>query len=189
MSVSEKQQWAKSRVEYWWNRCLEAFPEVQYQRFPWWKRFPTVEFSNRMSKAAGKANTGLHRIRFSNHFLTNESKSDFDQTIGHEVAHIFADRLFNRACKHGKFWRLVMTRIGLPPDRCHSYASTPPRKRRASTIVVNCPCGQANWPIGKKKQDQLLSLQISDTKIARCRKCGHDFTLGEVITSISEQLA
>lgn len=145
-----QEEWARSRVGFWWAKLCTVHNSNLSQ--------PEVIFSNKMVTCAGRASTRLNRIKLSNHFLENE-KEGYDQTIGHELAHIFANRYHNRPCGHGPLWKMVMVKIGLKPTRCHTYSST---IKRGQNFMIKCKCGQII------KLTLRLMQQIGKY---RCKKC------------------
>lgn len=152
--------WATERVRHWWQECCRQF-NCEHLATP-----PNVKFSNRMVTTAGIANGKLNYVKLSMHFLYKESLEDYDKTIGHEVAHVFADRHYGSCQQHGPNWQRVMTLIGLKPDRCHTYASTIRKPRRPRTkFLCRCGCSISLGPTHKKR---LLA-----GKKYKCPKCKH----------------
>lgn len=83
--------------------------------------FEMPEISFALSgRTAGMANTGLWRLKFNLELLLQDPVKA-EQTIGHEVAHLVADRHFNMRCNHDKHWKFWMQVFDLPVERCHSY--------------------------------------------------------------------
>jgi SprT protein len=127
--------WAKERVDYWWKECHSKLgreePPVK----------PTLSFSNRMTSTAGYAYMSKNHIQLSNYFMSREGREVFDETIGHEVAHIVAYQQFKDR-GHGNGWKHVMRKIGLPPRACRSSDFYKPRTNRTTRYSYNCPCGQ-----------------------------------------------
>ena len=148
MTILEKRQWAVGRVQYWWERL-----QINYNKqlgSP-----PSVRFNN-TKQTAGLAYSSINMIKLSDHFLSNETQQDYDQTIAHEVCHIFADRLFKCNCHHNWRWQNIMKSLGLSPDRCHSYTSAKPRTHRKSSLLMKCGCGKEVL-IGAKNQRKLFA--------------------------------
>ena len=64
-----------------------------------------------------------------------------------------SNKLYGDNVGHGWQWKNMMVKIGLPPERCHSYATL---KRRGTTRDVPCPrCGKTAT-IGKTVQRRIL---------------------------------
>ena len=131
MGRSDRIAWTKERVLYWWRRCFETCQSTNILGFEQIRVDPPiVEFSTRMRTRAGEAHLRRNKVVFAMHFLMRETPETYDRTIGHEVAHIFAFRIHGD-CGHGGWWKHTMRRIGLPPERCHTYKSS---KRNAKRI-------------------------------------------------------
>jgi predicted SprT family Zn-dependent metalloprotease len=136
--VNGRHAWAIARAAFWWRRCHEAYDVMSYGPVP------PVKFT-RSTVRAGMASIGMlswtYHIELSNHFLYHEGDK-FDETIGHEVAHVFASLHWKDDCGHDWRWQTVMRRIGLSDARCHNYTSVVRRGRRASTKLIPCKCGK-----------------------------------------------
>ena len=137
MHLTDRQDWARSRILHWWNLCHDRFGIAEHAR----ANPPTVLFSNRLVTTAGLASSRKGYVKLSLHFLYREEQASYDETIGHEVAHIFADRFYNVRCKHDWRWQEVMRKIGLPPARCHQHTSAIKRPRKPRLPYI-CPCGK-----------------------------------------------
>lgn len=141
-------EWVNERVRYWWNKLQEAFNyDGQMYNETWIAYVPKVEFSNRMTSTAGLAYSSSNKVKFSLYFMNQVSREDYDSTIGHELAHIWADKMHGTRCKHDWRWKRVMCKIGLPPKRCHSYKTNSNRIRAA----CNCPNGTSLGPVQYKR--------------------------------------
>lgn len=148
MTISEKQQWAIGRVQYWWNRLTTIYNKNLGSP-------PAVRFNN-ADKTAGRAYSSINLIKLSNYFLLNEV--DYDETIAHEVAHIYIDRYYGYRCNHGLEWQNAMRRLGSRVTRCHSYQSARPTQHRKSSLLIQCGCGKQVL-IGAKNQRKLFTGQ------------------------------
>lgn len=107
--LEERREWVRVRVEFWWveaNRVHDA--EID--------PCPDVEFSTRLKSALGWADSGRNLIKISDHHLMEKPKRVADETVAHEVAHIFADRHYRKACRHGKLWKQTMIALGQRPE-------------------------------------------------------------------------
>jgi len=56
-------------------------------------------------------------------FLANKEKYH-NETIPHEVAHLFQNVLYPKDSTHGIGWQKLMRLVGLSPKRCHNYDIT-----------------------------------------------------------------
>lgn len=119
----DNQEWAKDRVAYWWTKANQVFNSsisCNHQSADSISP-PKLRFSTRMRARAGCAIVSKREIILSTHFLNSVARDDFDQTIGHEVMHIFVDIHYDDRCNHDRTWKHAMVRVGLEPKRCHQY--------------------------------------------------------------------
>lgn len=136
MGIDTRKEWAIERTHFWWNDAANRLGYDQSDFFG----VPIIQFSNKMTACAGIAYTNFHDksvIKYSLPFLLSQGEK-FDQTIGHEVAHIVADNKFRQRCKHNSLWAHVMRVMGLEPRRCHQYESLSQKK----VISYSCVCGK-----------------------------------------------
>jgi SprT protein len=85
--------------------------------------YPTVDFNVR-GTCGGKAWWSQNRVSY-NLGIAAENLTHFKHdTVGHEVAHVIAGRLYGQGCGHGPLWKHLMKRMGLKPERCHNYDTT-----------------------------------------------------------------
>lgn len=151
-TITSKHDWAIQQVSRWWDQVNQRY-HVDLGGCP------LVEFSNRMTETAGRAWSRSRRIVLSNRYLHSVPQSDFDNVIGHEVAHIFADNYYNRNCHHGPLWRKVMLSLNLPADRCHAFKPVKP------IIGINCHCGTF-INVGSRRVTNIMNGAVYS-----CRKC------------------
>jgi SprT protein len=117
-------------------------------------------------RAAGTANFSRREVNF-NAILAAENFDDFEDTIGHEVAHIVAYDVYGRqAWNHGPLWKSTMVTLGYSPDRCHSYDTTNSR-REVTQYVWSCKCKE--FIIGPKRHQKLIATK---GMAYRCNTCG-----------------
>jgi hypothetical protein len=115
-SLDERRAWASERVVHWWvvaNRAHNASIADA----------PTVQFSPRLKHALGWADSRRNLIKISDWHLMDKPIEVADDTVAHEVAHIFADRHYGKPCRHGKLWKKTMVAMGRKPDV--TYRDTP----------------------------------------------------------------
>jgi SprT protein len=106
---------------------------------------PELKF-RQMGQTAGLCNfnftnkTGF--LTINPDYFTNHREEMLKTTIPHEVAHYVADFLFGRTAHgHGHFWRLVMSWLELPPDRCHQFSLEGVKCREVSRpYKYTCGC-------------------------------------------------
>jgi SprT protein len=82
---------------------------------------PKITF-NLKGRVAGKAVSKKWEIRLNPHFLENGYFEDMlNQTLPHEFAHLICSKYFPEENGHGPYWKMVMRKLGLKPERCHDY--------------------------------------------------------------------
>lgn len=80
-----------------------------------------VEWSNKMTSAAGKAYTSSNRIVLSRKIYSTISLDEKIQTFKHEFIHLAVERYYNRRIAHGNEWKRFMVYAGLKPEIYHEY--------------------------------------------------------------------
>lgn len=101
------------------------------QTFP----MPTIEFSSKLTRTAGKAYLTQNRIKLSLPLLELNGERFVQDTPAHEMAHLIAWAVY-RDCGHGPKWRSVMRAINKKPTRCHSFDVAP----TSNTVTAKCSC-------------------------------------------------
>jgi hypothetical protein len=109
--IVARRQYAAQRVEHWWRRACDAHAAELGEA-------PRVEFSPRLKHALGWADSSRRLIKISDWHLMDKPREVADETVAHEVAHIFADLYHGRACRHDRRWKAVMVKLGQKPDVC-----------------------------------------------------------------------
>lgn len=86
----------KERHEYWWDYLLERVwvPET------FGRDAPKIEFSTKLGRVAGKA--GTSRCEYNLNYALQEGDK-YDETICHEICHVFAKRLLPHS-SHDSLW-------------------------------------------------------------------------------------
>ena len=80
---------------------------------------------------AGQAICSENKIRLNLQAFEIECEDMMENTVPHELAHLYAHKHFGRGIKsHGGQWKSVMRALGIKPERCHSYALRKARKHR-----------------------------------------------------------
>jgi hypothetical protein len=108
-TLEQRRAWVRERVVHWWvvaNRAHDASIDDA----------PTITFSPRLKHALGWADSRRNLIKISDHHLMDKSRRVADETVAHEVAHIFADRHYGKPCRHSKLWKKTMVAMGQKPD-------------------------------------------------------------------------
>lgn len=89
---------------------------------------PIIDFSNKMSKAAGKATFNryiqLYRLTFSIPIIKLNDLNHFvSRTVPHEVAHLVQFNKYGTG-DHGHGFHQIMRQLGVENStRCHTYAT------------------------------------------------------------------
>jgi predicted SprT family Zn-dependent metalloprotease len=119
---------------------------------------PKITWDIRSKTVAGRAHLKEWRISLNSGFV-NESHL-WDDTIGHEIAHLVTKQIYpNYIQHHGPEWKAVMRRLGLEAKRCHNM------QRLGKSFSYKCPtCAQifSVSPIIHKK--------IGSGRLRYCRK-------------------
>lgn len=97
----------------------------------------TVKMNNRLTSTAGRAFYTTGELEFSTSLYNANVEAFLEDTVVHEFAHVAAFVLYGEK-GHGPMWKNVMQALGLPGDRCHSYAI--PQRSKAKTTTFKCGC-------------------------------------------------
>lgn len=110
--------------------------------------FPVLRFDLR-GTAGGVALLKQWVIRVNEQLAAENFEHYKKQTIGHEVAHLIAEKVYGsirepyptKIRSHGREWAGVMYLFGLPSDRCHTYDTTNSKVRTvARDYQYSCNC-------------------------------------------------
>lgn len=118
----------------------------------------TVKFDLHTKRVGGSALsnnvTGRHEIRLHPTALLEYGDQYIEDTVVHEFAHIVTAHYDWHARAHGPEWKMIMTRLGAEPSRCHDwdldkclrkhgkvFGIKPPKERKQRTIDYTCECG------------------------------------------------
>ena len=128
----------KHRLDILHERAIEIRARLR-EDFPQYREALAkvhFEWSNAMTRAAGKARPSTGMVRFSIPIWANGDNNfaEFDDTVLHEIAHVIA----GPRAKHGPVWRGIALEIGCNGERCHTLA-VPPRERYEHPCEV---CGR-----------------------------------------------
>jgi SprT protein len=78
---------------------------------------------------------------FLNWTLVKENPNYYiNDTIPHEVCHIFQRYLYPRSSSHGIEWKTLMRMMGLRPERCHKMDTSNARRDRGLSFTYICNC-------------------------------------------------
>lgn len=146
-----KSQITEQALEYW-AKAQAIWPELGTP--------PEIEFVYR-GAYGGKAYYMDHRVRY-NVGLAKRHPDEFEQTVGHEIAHIVC-WLVHGTTGHGPEWKAIMVKLGLEPRRCHAY-DVKGLKKRYYKIAYACECRE--YELTLIRHNRILQGQTYS-----CRNC------------------
>lgn len=103
-----KIKWLEQRHEYWWEYLLEKLECLTRDHLTYLKKSPICELAIRTSIKTAWAN--FHRVQYNLNFLYTTSKKEYDQTICHEICHVFSYR-YLKSKGHSKLWKMLFNNI------------------------------------------------------------------------------
>jgi len=109
--LAARRGYADQRVNFWWSRACAVHKAELGEP-------PRVEFSPKLRHALGWADSSRRLIKISDWHLMDKPRLVADETVAHEVAHIFADLYHRRPCRHDRRWKDVMVKLGQRPEVC-----------------------------------------------------------------------
>jgi SprT protein len=142
--------------------------------------YPLVTFKKE-GRTAGTFNPATKVIDLNNQLLEQNGQVFLDRTPGHEVGHLVTDALYGRLrtysgrrSVHGREWKSVMVRMGLSPNRCHTYDTSnlsssgkrgrPAGSRMKRPFVYTCGCQEFHLT-------QILHRRMLAGQSRYCKKC------------------
>lgn len=162
--------WIASRVRFYIDKARELYSNhptkrVEAKRITRGDYYPKISYHDRKA-AAGTAYYNRHAVSF-HEVLATENGEAFDQTIGHEIAHLVAYCIFGET-GHGKNWKRVMRDFGLEVRRCHNYdvANAGIRRQTRFAFVCGCASGKVHHISAtvKNRIDQGVGYRCTDCK-------------------------
>lgn len=144
------------------------------------KLFPTAklkldEFDVRFTlrgATAGKANYSKRKLWFHPEIMKRNPKQ-YEQTIIHEVAHLYQRKLYPTSKPHGNEWKRIARKLGYNGKRCHNY-DTSGLGRVKTRYIYECAECAMTYKLTTHKHKQSYRY--------RCGKCrGRLQFTGEVI--------
>jgi SprT protein len=126
-------------------------------------------------KRGGWAHSSTWTVNYNPHFLKNHTASFLKQTVGHEIAHLIADKQGSHG--HDAIWQNVMYRFGLEPNRCHSYDATALPKYVNKMYTYTCGC--TDFPITPR-----IHAKILQGRWRKCNKCNGRLELKSIPNKI-----
>ena len=116
MKKKDVLKWVESQHTYWWEYLfVNVFTPPEFDII-----VPDVKFTYRISRVAGRANSTW--CQYNIPYALQEGEN-YDETICHEVCHVFAKRLCkNWNEKHGSLWYyLYQVVCGFDRGAKHTY--------------------------------------------------------------------
>jgi SprT protein len=166
LEVKTREWWDKFNAKFNWHPTTPHYP------------YPTIKYTLRGAVAGTAIAFPTMEINY-NLGLAWENLRDFlDNTIPHEIAHIFTDKRSNSRESHGPEWKRVMVAMGLNPSRCHDYDMTNAQARKVERpYIYKCACkehrvtklihkkflqhGGRYWICTECKKDMVYSREIT----------------------------
>lgn len=103
-------------ITNWHKKAQQIWPALTN-----WNR-PVFSTNELKGGTAGKAFFTENKIKVNWELYLRNKDKFLRNTVGHEIAHLAAAKIHGMvAWNHGPLWKEVMVKLGLPPERCHSY--------------------------------------------------------------------
>ena len=124
---------------------------------------------NLTGNVAGQGYFHQAKLRY-NLQLAKENLNDFlENTIPHEIIHLYQKRIYPNCKTHGKEFKLIGQTLGYNTERCHSYKTESARKR--TKYLYTCNCNIEYWLTKKRHEQTLTQVKIYNRSLFSCRKC------------------
>ncbi len=150
---ADLKRWLKEESEIVWALAKRLFPNLD-------RGMPDVFFFSN-GTTAGKASRTMHWVSY-NTTLARTNRSEFKNTVIHEIAHVVATNLYGAYIRpHGREWSYVMTILGGNAKRTHSYDCSEV-KGAHQRYTVYCSCGEHE--VTKRSLNRLWAY--------KCKRCG-----------------
>ena len=151
----------KNEVKKVIEKCNNLFPEYKIE-------YSEIKFKfNLRGVVAGKANYKSRLLAF-NLILAEENLINFfNDTIPHEIAHLYQRKIYPYSKPHGYEWKRIMLKMGYNPTRCHNYDTQTIKQNRKPKIkyIYSCKCNK------KFELSELLHSRIKTGQIRYCKTC------------------
>lgn len=95
-----------------------------------------VEIGDLPPGVAGQCHYYANKVVISKAYLETNREEVINQTVPHEVVHLYVNRYFQPKQAHGKEFRRLMVAIGCRPDTYHNMARPDSQTRRKMTKYV-----------------------------------------------------
>lgn len=128
---------------------------------------PRVSYDLR-GRCAGVSYNDKNWINF-NIFLFRENFTDFlENVVPHELCHAWMDQLKLKGRAHGKEWKELMGRMGIPALRCHNYCIDYSVSRTGLfRYQCACPGAAGGHMVGLELHREIQA----EPELYRCERC------------------
>ena len=151
----------RSLVDQKINQCIAVVEQQYGRKFD----FPTIIYTKK-GTVAGTASDHLYRINLNPVLLTENVDAFIARTVPHEFAHL-VDGIVNPHTRqgrkrsiHGPSWKAIMELLGAESSRTHSYDVTGVRRRKSSSHLWECKCGDSTITLGKVRHRRQIADHI-----------------------------
>ncbi|MBA3712355.1 MAG: SprT-like domain-containing protein [Pyrinomonadaceae bacterium] len=100
---------------------------------------PTVSLALR-GRCAGRAHTKRNHMSLNTVLFRENFAAFIDNTIPHELCHLWKHQLGLKGRPHGDEWKRLMQRMNVEPSRCHCYDTARASTRRVRRFTYYCAC-------------------------------------------------
>lgn len=152
------------------NKVIEIL-KIGNEKLPVNINFDQIEFKyNLRGMTAGKAqNLKNNQYRlFFNLIIMNDNLLNYDQTIIHEIAHLYQYAIYKNCKPHGKeFYQINKILGNTRLTRCHSYNVESIKELRKPKIkyIYTCSCGKTF------KLTSNMHTKINNGSVRVCKAC------------------
>ena len=120
-----------------------------------------IRYDINSARLGGQALLGENAVRFNPHFLEKFTEDYIATTVPHEVAHLGVHTVWQskfsirRPNAHGIEWKTMMRRLGVSPDRCHTFEADEGVGRAKNKFHYVCGSCKKDLPVGPKVHKKL----------------------------------
>lgn len=161
----------KQRVEAKIQQCIATIEQKYNVKF----KKPAINYDLR-GTTAGMAHYKKWVVNFNPVLLSENTEAFLGRTVPHEIAHLATELIYPHAhvatwgkkrSPHGIEWASIMTTLGAPVSRCHSYDVTNAKVKRKTTYKYVCGGCGVPFSLGPKRHAAL-----QNGKVLWHTKCG-----------------
>jgi len=103
------------------------------------------------------------KVKFNRYLLETYKDKFIEDTVAHEMAHLFAHDSNPNCAAHGSDWYYMMFMLGAKASRCHDMETKPARQSRKWNYT--CKCGK-DFKVSTIKHNR-----IQNGTVYRCASC------------------